>query len=91
MTGFYFKHGLIVTQGQFKEKHFLEVNVVSEFIPPNSLKKEMENSPFGYFQNGCLLNFRVKLLLKSLSELLDRADLQFLILNLILSASLFVI
>ena len=39
MTGFYFKHGLIVTQGQFKEKHFLEVNVVSEFIPPNSLKK----------------------------------------------------
>ena len=27
---------------------------------------------------NCLLNFRVKLLLKSLSELLHRADLQFL-------------
>ena len=46
VSGFYFKHGLIVTQGRFKEKDFLEVNVISRFIPPNSLKKEMEN--FGW-------------------------------------------
>ena len=54
MSGFYFKHGLIVTQGQFKEKHFLEVNVISEFIPSNSLKKEMENSGWLSVSLTCL-------------------------------------